>query len=207
MAYHLLWNECALLHQRWGEYVELFGKSQEEFDVMNAVAPGFFKSTQDALWEHILLHLCRFADPWKVGQRRTLSLDALRRLPAARDVPNLDYLVDDSRTKIKFAQDWRNRWIAHSDLEHMLDREAQPLAPANRANVKEALASIVAVLDPIDRHFTGASLYFDARPGPGWGGTIVLRDLRMATQLRKARWARMEAGSATADDLDYSKWH
>ena len=53
--YHVLWNECVVLHLRWDEYVKLFGKDQEQFDVMNSVAPGFFKSVQDALWEATLL--------------------------------------------------------------------------------------------------------------------------------------------------------
>ena len=88
-TYHLLWNECAHLHMRWNEYVEMFGKSQTEFDTMNEVAPGFFKSVQDMSWESIILHLCRFADPAKVGLKRTLSLDALLTMPASQKVPEL----------------------------------------------------------------------------------------------------------------------
>lgn len=206
MAYHLLWNECALLHMRWDEYVEMFGKDQEQFDVMNAVAPGFFKSVQDTSWEHILLHLCRFADPAVVGHRRTLSLDALRKLTATRAVPNIDRLIEESRSKIRFAQDWRNRAIAHADMEHIIDRNAKPLAAASRAHVREALASIVSVLDAIDRHFTGASLYFGGT-SVNWGGTALLRDLRLANRLRKERWERMKSGSSTPDDHDYKKWH
>lgn len=116
-AYRLLWNECALLHMRWDEYVEMFGKTQAEFDTMNEVAPGFFKSVQDMSWESILLHLCRFADSAKVSARRTLSLDALLLLSASQKVPGLKNLVSQARSKIKFSQDWRNRLIAHADFE------------------------------------------------------------------------------------------
>jgi hypothetical protein len=205
-AYHLLWNECALLHIRWDEYVEMFGKSQAEFDTMNEVAPGFFSSVQDMSWESILLHLCRFADPAKVGPRRTLSLNALLAMPASQKVPELGKLVSEARLKIKFAQDWRNRSIAHTDLEHSLDRTAKPLATASRTHVLEALAAIVAVLEAIDGHFTGSSLGFGG-PRWNWGGTRLLSELRLIAQLRQERDERISSGKATRDDLDYNRWH
>jgi hypothetical protein len=205
-AYHLLWNQCALLHQRWDEYVEMFGKSQAEFDLMNLVAPGFFKNVQDMYWESILLHLCRFADPARVGPRRTLSLDALLRMSASKQVPELEKLICHARSKIKFAQDWRNRYIAHADLEYHLDKPVKPLAPASRAHIREALAAIVAVLEAIDKHFTGASLGFGGI-GWNWGGSHLLSELRLIAQLRKEREDRISSDAPTADDLDYKKWH
>jgi hypothetical protein len=205
-AYHLLWNQCALLHMCWEEYVEMFGKSQAEFDTMNEVAPGFFKSVQDTSWESILLHLCRFADPAKVSSRRTLSLDALFTMHASKQVPELEKLISEARLKIKFARDWRNRSIAHADFDHALDRSAKPLAPASRAHVREALAAIVAVLEAIDKHFTGSSLGFGGTRW-NWGGTHLLSELRLVARLRKERDARINSGKATADDFDYEKWH
>jgi AbiU2 len=190
---------------RWEEHVEMFGKSQTEFDIMNEVAPGFFKSVQDMSWETTLLHLCRFADPAKVSSKRTLSLDALLTMRSSQQVPELGNLVSAARSKIKFAQDWRNRSIAHADLEHALDSSAKPLAPASRAHVREALAAIVAVLEAIDRHFTGITLGFGGT-GWNWGGTHLLSELRLVAQLREERSERMNSGNATADDLDYKKW-
>jgi hypothetical protein len=205
-TYHLLWNECAHLHMRWNEYVEMFGKSQAEFDTMNGVAPGFFKSIQDMSWESILLHLCRFADPAKVGPKRTLSLHSLLIIPASKNVPELERLVSDARSKIKFAQDWRNRSIAHADLEHALDKTAKPLALASRIHVREGLAAIVAVLEAIDGHFTGSGLVFSGTTW-NWGGTHLLSELSLIARLRKERDERISSGKATADDLDYKKWH
>lgn len=195
----------ALLHMRWDEYVEMFGKSQDEFEIMNAVAPGFFKNVQDMSWEHLLLHLCRFADPARVGHRRTLSLDAIAKLPESKVVPHLTRLVETAQAKIKFAQDWRHRAIAHADLEHMLDRNVSPLASASRANIKEALRAIVAVLEAIEMHFTQSRLGFGG-PRWNWGGVQLLRDLQLAAKLRKERDERIAAGLETADDLDYEKW-
>lgn len=204
--YHLLWNQCALLHVHWDEYVALFGKDQEQFDVMNGVAPGFFKSVQDALWESILLHLCRFADPAVVGGRKTLSLDALRKCKASETITGLPKLVGDARTKIEFARDWRNRSLAHLDLNFALEAAAQPLAPATRTHVKEALNAIKQTLETVDRHFTGSRLGFGGTSS-NWGGTYLLHELRLVARLRKEREERMDSGNGTPDDFDWEKWH
>ncbi len=204
--YHLLWNECVILHMRWEEYVELFGKTESQFDTMNATAPGFFKSVQDMSWESTLLHLCRFADPAIVSGKRTLSLLALTKTHAAQAVPRLSESVSNANAKIKFAQDWRHRHIAHADLEHAMDKGATPLASASRAQVREALAAIVVVLEAVENHFTGRSLMFMG-PSRNWGGTHLLSELKLLARLRSERKARMENGSGTADDFDYKKWH
>lgn len=204
--YHLLWNQCALLHLHWDEYVELFGKDQEQFDVMNGVAPGFFKSVQDALWEGILLHLCRFADPAVVAHRKTLSLDALLKCPASKKVTLLPALVEDARKKIKFAQDWRNRSIAHLDLDYAIERSAKPLAPATRVHVREALHAIKEALQSVDLHFTGSGLGFGGTSW-NWGGSRLLGELRLMAQLRREREERMDLGKGTTDDFDWKKWH
>ena len=125
--YHLLWNECAYLHRKWEEFTGLFGKDQEQFDVMNGAASGFFKSVQDAFWEGLLLHLCRFADPYDIKSRKTLSLDALLHCPGVTPVSESKRLVDEARTKMQFARDWRNRFVAHRDLDF-----ARKAGPAGR---------------------------------------------------------------------------
>lgn len=204
-VYHLLWNACALLHMRFEEFVELFGKEQEQIDIMNETAPGFFHSVQDIYWESLLLGLCRFADGWKVAGRETLSLDQLSRLPGARSVPKLSELVAIAREKMRFAHDWRNRSIAHADLSHALDSSAQPLATASRAHIREALAAIVDVLSAIEGHFNGGSLGF-LGTGPRFGGTHLLNQLRVASTLQKEWHERMVKGTAREDDFDYKKW-
>ena len=204
--YHSLWNECALLHMRWDEFVMMFGKDQEQFDVMNQVAPGFFMSAKDALWESILLHLCRFADPYRVAHRQTLSLEALLNCQASQSIPDLRSLVADAKSKIKFAQDWRNRALAHLDLEHALEKTAQPLAPASRLRVKEALLAISMTLQSVENHFTGVELGFGG-VAYNFGGSHLLSELRLIAQLRQERDQRIYSGAGTADDFDHKKWH
>jgi len=202
--YHRLWNQCALLHMRWEDHADMFGTAQEDLDLMNEVAPGFFKAVQDAGWEWILLRLCQFSDPAKVAHRRTLSLDTLLQTKAAQSVPNLKFLVEVARQKTKFAKDWRDRHIAHADLEYQLEKEMKPLAYASRAQVREALRHIDEVLRAVSIHFTDSDILFDG-VGHNWGRTL-LYELRAFSTLKRERKQRMEAGSPRDGDFDYRKW-
>lgn len=204
-TYHLLWNECALLHMRWEEYIELFGTDAENFEVMNDSAPGFFRSVQDLYWESILLGLCRFGDKEAVAGKQTLSLANLLTYAASQPVPGLPNLVNDAHIKIKFARDWRNRRIAHADLVHMLDKQATPLAPASRQHVREALSSIVDTLTAVEMHFTGNGLGFIGT-GFRFGGQHLLSQLRVASRLQEEHRDRMARGIAREDDFDWKKW-
>ena len=50
-----LWQEVAVLHFHWKEYVELFGTKPERIALLNRAAPHFFRMLQDELWESTLL--------------------------------------------------------------------------------------------------------------------------------------------------------
>ncbi len=202
--FHRLWTERALLHMRWEEYDDMFGTAQEDFELMNNVAPGFFKTVQDTGWESILLKLCHFADPAKVGPRRTLSLETLLQTKGAQNVPNLKELVDIAQQQIKFAKDWRNRHIAHADLEYQLEKKAKPLASASRAQVREALKCIDAVLRAVSLHLTATDTYFEGA-GHKWGRTL-LHQLRAFSSLRDEREKRLLNGLPREEDFDYEKW-
>jgi hypothetical protein len=53
-------------------------------------------------------------------------------------------LVDNALKATEFARDWRNRLIAHRDLDIALSTATTPLKDASRAQVKDALASLAA---------------------------------------------------------------
>ena len=118
--YSALWQELAIAHLYWHEYVELFGAKPERVDVINKAAPAFFRMLQDELWEMSLLYLARLTDAphtFRHEDKSNLSIQAL--LPLTRDHIELNSKVSNLiQTAIgltKFARDWRNRRIAHRD--------------------------------------------------------------------------------------------
>jgi hypothetical protein len=58
--------------------------------------------------------------------------------------------------KSEFARDWRDRHIAHRDLNLALEEGARPLAPASRQGVADAIDAIVAVLGAVEEHYRKA---------------------------------------------------
>jgi hypothetical protein len=203
--YHRLRNHAIHLHFRWHEYVELYGKDQIEFDIMNATAPHFFAAVQDIWWQSILLGISRFADSDRVAGRATLSLRSFMKFPIIGSIEGMGALADDALSKAKFAKDWRNRIIAHTDLHHDLDRAASPLAHASRVNVRESLAAIASVIDAVEFRFMKATTYWgDSQSGDGGH---LLRQLKIYRRIERERKERIRTGQATADDQDWDKWH
>jgi AbiU2 len=78
--YSALWQELAIAHLYWHEYVELFGAKPERVDVINKAAPAFFRMLQDELWEMSLLYLARLTD----AGRRINQISRSKRFCAAR---------------------------------------------------------------------------------------------------------------------------
>jgi hypothetical protein len=83
-----LWQEVAMLHVRWREYVALFGTKPERIDLLNREAPHFFRMLQDELWESTLLSLARLTDPSNSQGNRDRSNLTINALPALIAVQN-----------------------------------------------------------------------------------------------------------------------
>ena len=130
-VYNALWNEVAWLHAKWHEYKELYGEKPPRLELLNRASGFFFRIVQDTLWENTLLHLARLTDPSRSAGRQNLTVLQLPSLvndPGLRE--QLEALLTEAKSKAEFARDWRNRHIAHRDLDKALGKGAEPLAAA-----------------------------------------------------------------------------
>ncbi|UWU80726.1 hypothetical protein N2603_20345 [Bradyrhizobium huanghuaihaiense] len=204
--YSALWQDVAVLHFDWHEYVELFGTKPARIDLMNAAASHFFRLVQDRLWETTLLHLARLTDPaesmGKGSGRTNLTIRALSGL--IDDAPlkdRLAKLADEAVKLTEFARDWRNRHIAHRDLKLALEQATTPLAEASREDVKKALSAIAAVLNEAATHYTDSQTAFEHVAGPLGGAVSLLYVLGIGERAKEERGKRLRAGIQTAEDL------
>lgn len=137
--FHALWQEVAWLHIKCTEYLELFGSKSTRVDLLNRAAPAFFSMIQGVLWEDIVLHVARLTDsPTSLGNTNL----TIRNLPELVDptmTEALRGLVDKGLLETQFCRDWRNRRIAHRDLELATNKSPRPLAAATRKQLNEAL--------------------------------------------------------------------
>lgn len=198
--YHALWNETAWLYMNWGEYVEIFGTKPSRVELVNQVAGQFFRLVQDSLLEGTLLHIARLTDPPKSVGKDNLTILRLPELIDEEDVrQNVALLIEDAVGKADFCRDWRNRRLAHKDLRLALESGAEPLKPASRAKVKEALASISDVLDAVSSHYMNSTTSFEG-VGARNGALSLLYTLDDGLQAEKAREERLRMGGSRVDD-------
>lgn len=199
--YSKLWQEAAWIHEKWSQYVELFGTYPERVELLNRAAPSFFRTVQDSLVEDILLHLARLTDPPKSAGRSNLSLQrlscALASAPIAEQVEDLS---STAHRACEFARDWRNRRIAHQDLALAVDPDPEPLAPASRAAIKAAIAAVVELLNAVSLHYCDSTTMFEHRTGDtdAAGLLYIIRD---GLRVKEERFAKVKSGNLPVDAL------
>jgi len=201
--YSALWQQLSWLHRKWGHYVDLFGTDQQRIDLLNETAPNFFRTVQDSVLEDIFLHIARLTDSTKSMGKENLSF---KRLPTLLTESTIRVQVEAAlvtlATATEFARDWRNRKLAHGDLALALARTSEPLAPASRTHVKDALAAMGTVLNAISLHFQESTTMFEfAGESTAGGATSMLYYLRAGKDAETIRRARLRSGQFTPEDI------
>ncbi|MHB8383184.1 MAG: AbiU2 domain-containing protein [Candidatus Binataceae bacterium] len=152
--------EVAWLHLKWNQHRVLF-ESSEVVQLLNSVAGHFFFVIHEVLFEDIVLHIARLTDPPQSRGRDNLTLLRLSKAVPETLVTEIKNLVDQTERHAQFAKDWRNRHLAHRDLELAVDERATPLSRVTCESVGIALASMGAVLNKIEDHFWHGQVAFE----------------------------------------------
>lgn len=195
-------QELWRIHMKWHEYVVLFGTKESRIDLMNEAAPRFFGVLESSLWEDVLLSIARLADNPQVAGKETLSV---KRIPAliadpglAKDVAGL---VAKSLDAAQPCRDWRNRRIAHNDLNLSLDRpHAKKLADASRLTIREALGSFTRIINRIALFYGDFEIGFEHMDGDG-DAEELLRVLSLGLRTRKKALDELETNPAAHEGL------
>lgn len=202
--YSTLWQELAIGYVYWLEYNDLFGTKPSRIDMLNQAAPMFFRMIQDELWGMTLLNLARMTDrASSMGRkdRQNLSIQALSDFTKDASLKStVVKLVEDALKATEFARDWRNRLIAHRDLGIALNTATTPLKDASRAQVKDALASLAAVLNAFASHFLKSETLFDMTPRDN-GAVTLLYLLDEGLRSREESLKRSESGEPMEADF------
>ena len=164
VQYSRLWQETAQLNIMWKEFIELFGTKSSRIELLNRSAGAFFRMVPDGIWEAIVLHIARLTDPSQSPggkDRQNLTLHNLPDLipdPKLRDEVN--QLCQEATANSKFARDWRNRRIAHRDLELALGGKAKPLPSVPIKQVNDALKSFEKIMNAIALPYMNSTTSF-----------------------------------------------
>ncbi|TWT10640.1 hypothetical protein [Reyranella sp. CPCC 100927] len=203
VVFDALWQDVVWLHVKWEEYVELYGKRQSRVEILNRSAPLFFRVVQDVLWADTLLHIARLTDEPNSYGKPKLTIKTLPPLIADYNGrATVNKLVNAALLTTAFARDWRNRWIAHTDLALATERaSAVPLEGASRLKVKDTVAAIADVLREVERQHGGGDLMFSP-VGSATGGERLLRLVDAGLKAEAERFERRRNGTAQREDWE-----
>lgn len=186
--YSALWQEVASVHSKWSDFAVLFGTKESRVDLLNAVAPAFFRLVQDSIWENVLLHIARLTDPPATANKQNLTIQRLPALVVRPDSrASVEVKVQAALQASGFARDWRNRHIAHSDLNLRVSATAKPLEFASRQSVNVALAALADVLNAVATEYLDTTNFFDPSDGDALTLLYVVDDGLRANAQRRQR--------------------
>jgi len=172
--FYALVNEVEWLYIKWKEYIFLYGAEQSRIDLLNKVAPLFFRVVQDLLFEGILLHITRLTDPPKSAGRDNLTIQKIPPLVSDQRLTEiLQSKIEVALQRSVFCRDWRNRHIAHQDLQLVIEEGINPLQPANQKMVQEALDAITDVLNTVILHYNRSEIGFGVMHNNGGGESLL----------------------------------
>jgi hypothetical protein len=95
--------------------------------------------------------------------------------------------VQAALSSCAFARDWRNRHIAHSDLDLKVSDTARPLEFASRQSVNQALLSLSEVLNAVAAEYQDSTSFFDTLDGDALALLYVIDDGLRADEQRRER--------------------
>lgn len=160
--YNALWQETVWLHFEWQQHEKLFSQSREILDTLNELAGAFFWTTQRVFFEHTMLSISRLTGPVQSSGKHNLTIKRLPRLTSdAAFAVELDELIKHHEASWTFTKPWRNKLLAHRDLNTALGRAAQPIPPATRADIAQALNAIATVLNRIEAKYFDSEVIYD----------------------------------------------
>ena len=156
---------------------------------------------QGVLWEETLLHIARLTDrSTSPGRRQNPTIQNLAQLIDDPDTrATVTVLVDTAVMESKFCRDWRNRHIAHRDLDLATNKSASPLERASRMQVKQVLKAITDTLHAVEDHYTGSETHFEGVHQAG-GAVSLLYVIDEGIRAQAERKERRRRGDASGSD-------
>jgi AbiU2 len=203
--FHVVAGSLTWMHWRWKQYRTLFADNPERIAALNQAAPFFFRVVQDLLFEDVLLAIARLVGPPKSAGRPNVCVERLLGLvPQGPLHGEVATLVAKAKQEGAFAVEWRNRHLAHRDLDTALGKAVQPLPEANRTKVEAALAALRAVLNRLQREYCNATTAYDWAITTGDAESLlyVIRDGLLRQADRETRWHQ---GQQHDDDINPPK--
>jgi hypothetical protein len=194
-------SELTWIHWCWKQYRTLFGEKQSRIDLLNKAAPLFFRIVHNVLFEDTLLAIARLVGPPRSLNKPNLTIERFPPLlvdGSLRD--EVSSLIQKAKASATFAIDWRNRRLAHRDLDLSLKRNQLALVPATREQVEVSLSALRDVLNRIEMACcNAATVYYSPTHGDAEALLYVIRDGLLHD---RERCERRKRGELQGEDME-----
>ncbi len=138
-------NDLFNLRMHAEVYEAFFGTNNERVDLFNSISGDTAYWIERSMFESLVLQVCRLTDPVvSLGKKRNVTVNALPSLLSGAPDGELEARIVKAESSTRFARDWRNRRIAHTDEQIRLG--SATLDNASRAKLKEAIETIAACI-------------------------------------------------------------
>jgi len=188
-VHNALEQQVVWIIYKWTIYVELFS-DKETVDLLNTASPPTFRTVQDALFADTVMTLARMSDPPKSAGKDNLSFQRLKKI-VGKDFPgpiskSCSALVDAFVDECEPLRDFRNRQLAHSDLQLSLGVSADPLPGISRKTIRTVLDRATEILNQLARDILDShTRFWDLDPGFTAEGLINALSLAKETRLKQ----------------------
>ena len=100
-------------------------------------------------------------------------------------------LVESAKAEAGFVRDWRNRHLAHRDLQLALGSGAQPLSTVSDDQMERALAALRSVMNEIQLHYWNSTTEYEffVAPNDAESLTYYLSEAVKAERKQQERWS------------------
>lgn len=134
-------DQLTTLRLKWRIYRAFFGTNAERVDLLNSISGTTALILQDALYDDVILSLCRLADSAGEGQKKNDTVERLMQYcddSAARD--QLVLSVEELKSACRILRKHRNLHIAHADRRANLNREKA--GGISRKQIEDAIEAL-----------------------------------------------------------------
>lgn len=189
------WSRLWLL---WKDFDTLFRNGEQRAEILTKSASGFFWQFRTLAMNEMLLGLCRLMD----RDKRTCSFPTFTKNIFSSDTVNVsledrDKILANQRDALqrtKFAKNWRDKRIAHIDMD------ISGVEEYDIAEIKSGIDAIHALIDSVQLAFFETQM-LNHVVGPSGDASSLLYKLRDGLQFREEAFERARNGGPGAMNL------
>ena len=189
---------------KWQLIEQLFAKTQARSQLLKRIGSGFFALIKDSLVTDVMMSLGRLLDKPHHNGNDNLTLERLRDTVTKLGINELAQKLDGHLTQAREAalatRRYRNKRLAHNDLNTILGQEANSLPAATVGDVRKMLHEAGEFLNAIDLHYCRSTTAFGLTMIDGDANRLVgLAKDGLLYRQKKLNFKKVEAGMDPID--------